>query len=199
MKFLAERLKKHGGYLLVGLVAGFIIAGSTFVFAAENIKLIVNGKEIKSDVSPQLTGGRVLVPVRFVAENLGASVQWDGNQQAVIITTGSAPANNTQKTVNQNTAPNDPNQPEILSNYPGKHSGPPVKLGGAVYFPVTVNAENYGLITRMNNTTNSIEFPQSSVVVKLGSLTPGSDGFMYMGRPYIKESIITQAQKGKTS
>jgi len=58
-----------------------VILLSTFTvmaFAADPIKLIVNGKEIKPDVPPQLINGRTMVPIKWVAESLGADVQWDG-------------------------------------------------------------------------------------------------------------------------
>jgi hypothetical protein len=73
-------------YLLIGLVTGLIMATATFAMAANPIKLIVNGQEIQCDVPPQNINGRVLVPARFVAESLGASVTWDGAKNAVVIT-----------------------------------------------------------------------------------------------------------------
>ncbi|MBC7339293.1 MAG: copper amine oxidase N-terminal domain-containing protein [Firmicutes bacterium] len=57
------------------------------VFAASPIKLIVNGREIQLDVPPQLVNGRVMVPMRWVAEALGAGVEWDEMAQAVRVTT----------------------------------------------------------------------------------------------------------------
>ena len=45
----------------------------------------INGTPKTLDVSPQLVGGRTLVPARFVAEALGADVDWDGETSTVII------------------------------------------------------------------------------------------------------------------
>lgn len=73
-------------YLLIGLVTGLIVATATFALAANPIKLIVNGQEIQCDVPPQNINGRVLVPARFIAESLGASVTWDSAENAVVIT-----------------------------------------------------------------------------------------------------------------
>jgi len=56
-------------------------------FAADPIRLIVNGREIKTDVPPQLIGGRAMVPVRWVAEALGAVVEWDEESGSVFINT----------------------------------------------------------------------------------------------------------------
>ncbi|HQA07934.1 MAG TPA: copper amine oxidase N-terminal domain-containing protein [Syntrophomonadaceae bacterium] len=71
--------------LLFGLCIGLIISFSAMAFASQPIKLIINGQEIKCDVPPQNIGGRVLVPARYVAEPLGATVEWDGVKQEVRI------------------------------------------------------------------------------------------------------------------
>lgn len=72
--------------IVVGLLAGFIIATTTFAVASQQIKLIINGQEIQCDVPPQNINGRVLVPVRVITENLNCNVEWDGVNNAVIIT-----------------------------------------------------------------------------------------------------------------
>ena len=52
--------------------------GSTLMFK--------NGNEILLDVPPQIMDDRTLVPVRAVAEDFDANVQWDANSNTVIIT-----------------------------------------------------------------------------------------------------------------
>ncbi len=45
----------------------------------------VNGKPVTMDVSPEITDGRTMLPARWVAETLGAAVEWDNiTQQAII-------------------------------------------------------------------------------------------------------------------
>ncbi len=73
---------------LIGLAVGLMLAISALAFAANPIKLIVNGKEIKSDVPPQIINGRTMVPARFLAEALGAKVEWDPVSSSVIVTGG---------------------------------------------------------------------------------------------------------------
>jgi len=46
---------------------------------------IVNGKEISIDAPPIIVEGRTLVPLRFISENLGASVEWEAETQKVTI------------------------------------------------------------------------------------------------------------------
>ena len=45
----------------------------------------VNGQEVDLDVPPRIIQGRVLVPLRFLAENLGALVSWDSQQRVVFL------------------------------------------------------------------------------------------------------------------
>lgn len=71
---------------VVGLIMGFLLATTIGVAASSNIRLIVNGQEITPDVPPQIIDGRVMVPARFVAEPLGAKVEWDGENNTVIVT-----------------------------------------------------------------------------------------------------------------
>lgn len=47
-----------------------------------------NGEQMALDVPAQIVNGRVMVPVRFVAETLGAKVEWDPADYAVRILTG---------------------------------------------------------------------------------------------------------------
>lgn len=73
-------------YLLFGVLIGILVS-SSFAFASNPIKLLINGNQIQSDVPPQMINGRVFVPVRFVAEALGTSVEWDEKNNAVLIQT----------------------------------------------------------------------------------------------------------------
>lgn len=58
---------------------------TTQVLAAQPIKLLVNGTAVDTDVSPQVNNGRVLVPIRWVAQALGAHVDWDDQTKSVKI------------------------------------------------------------------------------------------------------------------
>lgn len=50
--------------------------------------LMVNGRPVMPDVKPQVIGGRMMVPIRFVAEELGASVTWNPQTRVVRILQG---------------------------------------------------------------------------------------------------------------
>lgn len=46
---------------------------------------MVFGKKVTNDVAPKIVNDRTMLPARFVAENLGATVFWDGDQSLVTI------------------------------------------------------------------------------------------------------------------
>jgi len=80
---------------ITGIVA--LLATSAVAFpalAADQVKLLVNGREIQPDVPPRIIGDRVMVPVRWVSEALGADVEWDEEYRTVKIT---APSTAPQK------------------------------------------------------------------------------------------------------
>lgn len=73
--------------IILILVLGIIFSQwfCTYPLAAKPIRLIVNSKDITSLASPILESGRILVPVRFVTEELGARVGWNNAEKKVTI------------------------------------------------------------------------------------------------------------------
>ncbi|MEW6172953.1 MAG: stalk domain-containing protein [Bacillota bacterium] len=72
------------GVLAVVTLLALGLASAT---AAQNIRILVNGKEIVSDVPPQVVKGRALVPLRVISEALGADVSWGDTSNTVTVTT----------------------------------------------------------------------------------------------------------------
>lgn len=52
------------------------------------VQLLVDGQEASPDVAPQIINGKVMVPIRWVAEALGAEVHWSEKTRTVKISTG---------------------------------------------------------------------------------------------------------------
>lgn len=75
----------HRRTIAIATAIFILLFSASLCTGAEKIILLVNGKEISTDVSPQMSDGRVLVPVRFVSESLGANVSWDENSSSVSI------------------------------------------------------------------------------------------------------------------
>jgi hypothetical protein len=46
-----------------------------------------NGQEVRMDTTPTIMENRTFLPIRYVAESLGAQVEWNQNEQKVTITT----------------------------------------------------------------------------------------------------------------
>lgn len=59
--------------------------GTTIELWIGNYTTYVNGNKNIIDAAPQIINDRTMIPVRFVVENLGAAVDWDSANKAVII------------------------------------------------------------------------------------------------------------------
>ena len=79
-----KKLKK----IIPLILALVIISSCTFSTksdAARPIKLIVNGVDITAKSEPRIEQDRTLVPIRFISEELGAEVTWDGLNRTVTV------------------------------------------------------------------------------------------------------------------
>jgi uncharacterized protein YpmB len=61
-------------FLLTLSFTSSAIAGNNYCLA--NAKVFINEKQLIFDQEPIITNGRILVPVRAIAESLGATVEW---------------------------------------------------------------------------------------------------------------------------
>src|SRR6056297_3761819 len=55
---------------------------------AAKVKLVVDGKDITEFSEPIIVNNRTLVPIRFVFEEIGGEVEWDGEERTVKATRG---------------------------------------------------------------------------------------------------------------
>lgn len=87
-------MKKNKRYLILFL--SFLLLFSTVnVFAVRHKErdiplngIIVNDHIVYSDVYPYIKNNRTYVPIRFIAEELGYDVKWDGASKKVTMTNG---------------------------------------------------------------------------------------------------------------
>lgn len=77
-------LKLSQLYILM-LLLMLILLPSPGVLAKGEMKLILDGQNITSIAEPIIQNDRMLVPIRFIAEQMGAQVNWDGGNKTVTI------------------------------------------------------------------------------------------------------------------
>lgn len=62
-------------------------AGTAIIMTIDSTTALVNNEPIEMDVTPYISsGGRTMIPVRYVAEFFGQKVDWDGDNYRVFIT-----------------------------------------------------------------------------------------------------------------
>lgn len=68
------------------LIIGVVFRALAISTANSTVNLVINGKNISTDVPLQIINGRVMVPVRSLAEALGYDVSWDDKTRTVYVT-----------------------------------------------------------------------------------------------------------------
>ncbi len=59
------------------ICTAIIISCTSFsIYAEDEIKVIIDGEELKMDVSPAIINGRTMVPLRAIFEYFGAKIEW---------------------------------------------------------------------------------------------------------------------------
>lgn len=100
--------------------------------------MFVNDSPKVIDVPPIIIEGRTLLPIRWIAEPLGAEVSWDGNERKVTVILSNTKVElwigkNIAK-VNGKDTPIDPNNPKVV----------PIIKDGRTLLPVRFVAESLG-------------------------------------------------------
>ena len=70
---------------VLGMALLVLLSGVVYAAHHEMIVIHIDGKNIETDVAPQIVDGRTLVPIRFIAENFGADVNWVAETRTVDI------------------------------------------------------------------------------------------------------------------
>ncbi|MGB9844066.1 MAG: stalk domain-containing protein, partial [Caldisericia bacterium] len=112
--------------------------------------MLVNDRKQEIDVPPQIIEGRTLLPIRWVAEPLGATVGWDGVEKKVTVTLKSTTielwiGKNIAR-VNGVDTPIDPNNPKVV----------PMIISGRTMLPVRFVAENLGCQVDWDSNTKTV-------------------------------------------
>lgn len=180
---------------IAGLVTGLILTTTTFALAANPIKLIVNGKEIQCDVPPQVIEGRTMIPAKYLAEALGASVDWDATNNAVVVTSQPSPTT-TEKNVSSPTIEDG----ELVKSGPGniqtyeKDGYFFVIENGVEYYPIgwiTDPIYDKGYNIGFNKESNTLFLAHndkpSHPVDEYKTILEGIPGKIFHGQSYIEK------------
>ncbi|MDI6861581.1 MAG: stalk domain-containing protein [Caldisericia bacterium] len=112
--------------------------------------MLVNDREQEIDVPPQIIEGRTLLPIRWVAEPLGANVGWDPNEKKVTVSlkdiTIELWIGKNIARVNGINTPIDQNNPKVV----------PMIISGRTMLPVRFVAENLGCKVDWDPTTKTV-------------------------------------------
>lgn len=151
-------------FISVFAIVGLITFGTTS-YASSPIKVMVKNEQIKTDTPPIIEKGRVLVPIRVVAESLGATVAWDQKAKTATVNKWSE---SIKLTVGQKMA-----SVEGRLNSSGEISlDVSVKIiNSRVYVPLRFLSQEYGYRVAWNDNMVTIQSP----------LTPDQQTKLYEG------------------
>lgn len=88
-RFVAQSLGGDVSYASNTKTVTIKQGSKTIVLKAGNSNVTVDGRTVKLDVPAKIINKRVMVPLRFVSEAMGANVDWQQQNNLVAITTGS--------------------------------------------------------------------------------------------------------------
>lgn len=184
--------------IIFGFCIGLLLATSIMTLASgQPIKLIVNGAEVFSDVPPQIINSRTMIPARPLAEALGAKVEWDSENNSVVVTggiqIGVAPTDlepigqnivNEQNIVNDKKG--DENMDTVIITFKGLNA---IKINEEIYFSAKeysdmfYNTKTFGY----NPDKNIITFNEGENTIEIQNTNENIQ--IYNGRTYIHEKF----------
>jgi len=148
----------------------------------------VNGSARYMDVAPVILESRTLLPIRFVAEPLGATVGWDGATRKVTITLGSKVINlwidNPVAQIAGTSAPIDPDNPLVT----------PIISQSRTMLPIRFVVENLGADIEWNASERSITVTEREASGEVaGPVLPGLEIAERVRPPMILSFTATPA------
>lgn len=87
MRFLFEQLGAEVSWDEATETATAVKANTTINFSIDNTTATVNGAATTMDVPARLVGDKTMVPLRFLSEEMGYTVEWDEETRMATITT----------------------------------------------------------------------------------------------------------------
>ena len=153
-----NRITKFTSIILALVLIGSFVGTAV---AADPIKIVIDGKEVKSDVAPVVERGVTLVPLRIISESLGAEVIWNPTTREAEIVTAAF------------TVVFQQNSSSFTVNGARKSLDVPCKsIGGRTMIPLRAFAESIGAdVSYANNTATINYFTTMSGSIKVSGST----------------------------
>lgn len=175
--------------LIILMMASF----STIALAEENITLTINDTSIVSATESVQENGNILVPVRIIAENLGAAVDYQDESQSVTITRNDQTIililNETIAVVNGETQ-------NLLI--------PPKIINGTTMVPIRFISENLGCDVKWDSETKNVTInnpvqivnEEQSLVIQNATLT---DALSFQSDAEIKPTVSSNSNNAASA
>ena len=135
-----QKIKKN-----LVILATTVLLCTSNVFANRNIKITLDGNEIKTDVAPFIKEDRTLVPIKFISEALNYDVKWNEAKRTVAIK--SSDKNMLLTIDNKNINVNGQNKVIDVA---------PTIYNDRTYVPVRFISENFGIDVDWNDKTSTV-------------------------------------------
>jgi hypothetical protein len=123
---------------------------SVLVLRVASRQMSVDGTSVTIDVAPQIIEGRTLLPIKWVAEPLGADVSWDATDRKVTVSLGGTTLElwigQSQARVNDRFVAIDPQNAKVV----------PLIVSGRTMLPVRFVAEQLGADVQWDPATKTI-------------------------------------------
>lgn len=129
----------------IAIICSTVLSTSITAIGGNIPRVYLNNNKMLLQNSPFANNGSNYIPLRDVANNLGASVNWDNSTQTVTI---SANGNNIVQKIGENKA--------IVNGEVKEVSSPAILKNGTTYVPIRFVSENLGANIEYNQTTNQI-------------------------------------------
>ncbi|MCH5186283.1 MAG: hypothetical protein J1F64_09210, partial [Oscillospiraceae bacterium] len=85
VRFISEAIGAQVDWDAASSTAIIALDGKTIKLPIGSTSADIDGAAVELDVPAQIINERTMVPIRFISENLGAEVAWDGDTQTVTV------------------------------------------------------------------------------------------------------------------
>lgn len=140
----------------------------TLTLTVNKKEALINDKSLPLDVSPRNLNNTVVVPLRFISENMGLGVKWD-NKNKIVTLTSSIPAAD----VNVSTGETYEESVKHVNDMYFANNQLVVSLDGEVKPSITTLANPQRIVVDIPNTTFASSFSNPASIGTIGKLDVG--------------------------